>query len=575
MALSDLKRKLKPAKAAEEPVTRTAPVYSEDELREYGLEPSNVVAMVETKPQEKRVSRSNGSYLPDIQRSLPQSEEAEQGVICSMLIQPASVIPKCAEQGVFGDYFHNPAHVTIYGRLMELWREGKGIDLVTLVQVLRDKRQLDQCGGPSYISSLFTFVATAANAGYYIEILREKYTLRQMIGMCSEYAGRPYDEQDYPAIDFLEDVEQRIFEIKQSCSKRRVPEAFSLTALAEIEPDEEKTLLGRRFLCIGGGLIFVGPSGIGKSSASVQQDILWGMGREAFGIKPKRPLKILCIQAENDAGDLGEMARGVSRGLGLTDGDMQKLGDNVLYVTEKARTGTSFLSSVVTPLLAIHRPDILRIDPLMAFLGADVSDVEATAAFLRNGLNPLLDEYSCAAIINHHTPKVVNRDTSGWRSSDWMYSGAGSADVTNWARAALVIDPTHEDHLFRFIAAKRGTRIEWKDEHDKPMLDRYFQHDTKGGICWTQADPEQDAAVRNNKSESGKHLPAYSKDDILNELSIIDGVRPGVLQKQISEMRGMSKSTFYRLSAELREAGKLIEKIREDDKLWFRASRND
>ncbi len=96
------------------------------------------------------------------------------------------------------------------------------------------------------------------------------------------------------------------------------PDAVSLIALGEQEPDPKLTLLGRRFLCTGGGLLFVGPSGIGKSSAGVQQDLLWGLGRPAFGIVPARPLRILTVQAENDDGDLGEMVRGVSSALNFT-----------------------------------------------------------------------------------------------------------------------------------------------------------------------------------------------------------------------------------------------------------------
>ncbi|MEI9893776.1 MAG: hypothetical protein WDN28_07705 [Chthoniobacter sp.] len=45
-----------------------------------------------------------------------------------------------------------------------------------------------------------------------------------------------------------------------------------------------------------------------------------------------------------------------------------------------------------------------------------------------------------------------------------MYAGAGSADITNWARAAVIIDPTHAPHVFKFIAAKRGARVGWRDE---------------------------------------------------------------------------------------------------------------
>jgi AAA domain len=261
-----------------------------------------------------------------------------------------------------------------------------------------------------------------------------------------------------------------------------------LTPLMDIsagEPDPRKTVLGDRFLCIGGGMLFVGPSGIGKSSASVQQDILWSLGRPAFGIRPARPLRILTIQAENDAEDLAEMRDGVCRGLGLTAADRQLVRERVFYETEQARTGAEFLA-YADKRLAQGQFDLLRIDPFLAYLGGDVNNAEQTAAFLRNGLNPILTRHAVACILNHHTPKVTNRDTSNWRGSDWMYSGAGSADITNWTRAALVIDPTHAPGVFKFIAAKRGNRIGWVNEDGERETLRHFCH-ASDGLYWREA----------------------------------------------------------------------------------------
>jgi hypothetical protein len=109
--------------------------------------------------------------------------------------------------------------------------------------------------------------------------------------------------------------EEAIPEINAEGKPVRLPDAVSLMSLADAKPDMAKTLLGNRFLCMGGGLLFVGPSGIGKSSASVQQDILWALGRPAFGIYPARRLRVLCIQAENDDGDLGENGAWRVRGI--------------------------------------------------------------------------------------------------------------------------------------------------------------------------------------------------------------------------------------------------------------------
>lgn len=195
-------------------------------------------------------------------------------------------------------------------------------------------------------------------------------------------------------------------------------------------PDQRATVLGDRFLCICGGMLFIGPSGVGKSSASVQQDILWSLGRPAFGIRPGRPLRILTIQAENDGEDLAEMRDGVCRGLRLSDKDREKVRENVFYETVCGLTGSDFLA-YVDRRLALAQFDLLRIDPLLAYLGADVNVAEHTARFLRAGLNPLLAKHRVACIVNHHTPKVTNRNTSDWRGSDWCYAGAGSADITN------------------------------------------------------------------------------------------------------------------------------------------------
>ena len=71
----------------------------------------------------------------------------------------------------------------------------------------------------------------------------------------------------------------------------------SLAELAKQPIDPGQTLLGDRYLCRGGSMLYVGRSGLGKSSSSAQADIQWSLGREAFGIAPAKPLNILTIQA--------------------------------------------------------------------------------------------------------------------------------------------------------------------------------------------------------------------------------------------------------------------------------------
>src|SRR4051794_2128754 len=156
--------------------------------------------------------RSRGDHLPDRHRMLPASADAEQGVVCSFLLAPREIGVLCAERAIKPESFHAPALATIFGILLEMWDTKKPIDVVTLTQTLHDRSLLEQVGGPAFISQLFTFLPTAANAGHYLEILQEKHTLREIIRVCTEFASRSYEEQDNVA-GLLDEVETSIFEV--------------------------------------------------------------------------------------------------------------------------------------------------------------------------------------------------------------------------------------------------------------------------------------------------------------------------------------------------------------------------
>lgn len=154
------------------------------------------------------------TYSPDPHRLLPQSPDAEKGVLSSFLIASRDVGGLCAEKQVSKDYFFIPAHSLIYDTLIGMWDRNEPIDFITLTQLLRDRGQLDQCGGAAFVTELFTFLPTAANAAYYIEILQEKFTLREIIKICTEFAARSYDEQD-DVPNLLDKVETEVFRIAQ------------------------------------------------------------------------------------------------------------------------------------------------------------------------------------------------------------------------------------------------------------------------------------------------------------------------------------------------------------------------
>jgi hypothetical protein len=487
----------------------------------------------------------------------PHSQEAEMGVLGSMLQGDdgseaiAEAMAKIGEE-----YFYVPAHRTIFTAICDLYDARQAIDLITFTQSLRDKKLLDSVGGPAFVTELATFVPTAANVQFYIDIVSDKYILRET-QQAAEIALRrttEAQENESPHV-ILDELESRIASLR-SLHGRNGDRPVSIISLAETPPEvfERDNLLGNRFLCVEGGMLFVGPSGIGKSSASIQQDILWALGRPAFGIKPSRPLRILTVQAENDDGDLSEMSRGVCVHLELNYEDRKLVEERVTYIKEKSLTGFGFLAKL-RYLVRKHGPDIVRIDPMHAYAGGDVAKPEVTTPFLRNGLNPILQEFRCAAIINLHTPKTTYRNTSDWKSSDWMYAGSGNADITNWARAILVVDATRVPDAFVFRAAKRGSRIGWIDDEGSRIYERLFCHHRGGAIYWREAEDEDIDRVEASNPKDKRLSPKTAQD--LKALVPLDGSIAKPVLIQLAKERGIGEKRARSFLAELLDPGEL------------------
>ena len=159
-----------------------------------------------------------GSYLPvshtagkAVPRSLPYSEDAEKGVLGSLLLSPREVGDLCILR-LQPDAFYAPAHQIIYELVIEFSDKSKPIDFITMKQSLKDRGFLEEIGGPEFLNELYNFIPTAANAGYYVDIVREKYLLRRLIMACNSLASRCYDDQENVE-PLLDDAERQIFEI--------------------------------------------------------------------------------------------------------------------------------------------------------------------------------------------------------------------------------------------------------------------------------------------------------------------------------------------------------------------------
>ena len=158
------------------------------------------------KPRKRDSKKSPIGGAVDVQQTPPHSVEAEMGVLASILCQ-ASMQPDIAQQTltevrgrVAKHHFYVPAHGTIFEVLCDMDDAGKPLDFIALTEELRSRDLLKSVGDARYITDLFTFVPTAANVAYYIEILIENFARREAIAdgeLLARAAYNAFDEDEF------------------------------------------------------------------------------------------------------------------------------------------------------------------------------------------------------------------------------------------------------------------------------------------------------------------------------------------------------------------------------------------
>ena len=148
-----------------------------------------------------------------IKRVLPHSIEAEQSVIGSMLMDKEAFVT--ASELIHGEDFYQSQYGVIFESIVELYNEGKPVDLVTLQDRLKEKDVPPEVSSMEFVRDLITAVPTSANVKSYAAIVYEKSLLRKLIrvseGIANEcYLGREKLE------DILAKTEKDVFSLLQT-----------------------------------------------------------------------------------------------------------------------------------------------------------------------------------------------------------------------------------------------------------------------------------------------------------------------------------------------------------------------
>ncbi|HIS27200.1 MAG TPA: replicative DNA helicase [Candidatus Pullilachnospira intestinigallinarum] len=147
-----------------------------------------------------------------IKRILPHSEEAERSVIGCMIMSRDAIM--AASELLSGEDFYQQQLGVIFDAMVELFNEGKPVDLVTLPDRLKEKDVPPEVYSVEFIRDLLDAVPTSANIRYYANIVSEKAMLRKLIKLNEDIANTCYLSKERVE-DILEDTEKRMFQLLQ------------------------------------------------------------------------------------------------------------------------------------------------------------------------------------------------------------------------------------------------------------------------------------------------------------------------------------------------------------------------
>lgn len=148
-----------------------------------------------------------------IKRVPPHSIEAEQSVVGAMLMDKDAITT--ASEIISGEDFYQTAYGVVFDSVVELFNEGKPVDLITLQNRLKEKDVPEEISSLEFVRDLVAAVPTSANIKYYAEIVAEKSLLRKMIKMNDEITNACYLAKE-PVEAIMERTEKQVFELVQN-----------------------------------------------------------------------------------------------------------------------------------------------------------------------------------------------------------------------------------------------------------------------------------------------------------------------------------------------------------------------
>src|ERR671912_91285 len=321
------------------------------------------------------------------ERTLPHNLEAERSVLGAVLVHNDAF--NLAAQVIDAGDFYRDAHRRIFDKMVLLNERNQAIDFVTLKEELSRSGDLDEVGGPAYVTSLADGVPRATNVEYYARIVKEKSTLRALISAAGKILTNAY-EADQESDLILDEAESAIFAVADDRMKAgfvsmrdlvkesypKIEQAFEQKRLITGVPTGFVDLDAMTRGLQSGDLIIVAarPS-MGKTSlvlnmaqyVAVQPDRTVGF----FSLEMSKEslfLRLLTSEAQIDSHRLMSGAIG-QKDYGRISHALETLSAMRLFIDDTANIGVLEMRAKARRLQSEHRLSMLVVDYIQLMSG--------------------------------------------------------------------------------------------------------------------------------------------------------------------------------------------------------------
>src|SRR6476661_2074648 len=146
----------------------------------------------------------------------PQAKDLEEAVLGAMMLEKGAF--DAVIEILKAECFYVDAHQRIFRAMTSLANKSQPIDMLTVVEELRFKEELDIVGGPYYVTKLTNAVVSSANIEAHARIILQKFIQRELIRISGEIISDAYEDST-DVFDLMDDAEDKIFQITNNFLK--------------------------------------------------------------------------------------------------------------------------------------------------------------------------------------------------------------------------------------------------------------------------------------------------------------------------------------------------------------------